>query len=275
MRKSVWPVIVIGSVVAVAIAAHRIWTNPLPESRDALLDELRHDRLVASRNPTSFRALHRLADVLVRLGQAQDAETPARRAVALAPNDASAHATLGLVLAAENEAEPAQTELDFALRHGDHDRLTYLMLGWAYGAVHQDSAANRTYLDALSRYPTDWALLDGYARFLIRSNRAGATDFAKRSVAVAPRSADAHATLGMAYFHEVDVKDARDEMRTATRLDSTSWRYWGDLGVYSWAAGDTIGAWAAFARARDIDSTHADLVPGWHSLWNAVRAAHR
>jgi Flp pilus assembly protein TadD len=275
IRRSSWPVIVVACLLAVALAFHRLWTNPLPESRDALLSELDHDRVVASRNPTSFRAQHRLADVLVRLGQAPDAETPARRAVALAPNDASAHATLGVVLAAENEGEQALGELGFAVSHGDHDRLTYRMLAWAYASTHQDSAANRAYLDALSRYSSDRAMLDGYARFLIRSHRPGAIEFAKRGVSVAPRSADAHATLAMAYFHEVDVQRARDEMRAATQLDSTSWRYWGDFGIYSWASGDTVGAWTALSRARAIDSTRVDLEPGWHSVWKAVSAAHR
>jgi Tfp pilus assembly protein PilF len=268
-------VIVVACLVAAAVALHRLWTNPLPQSRAALLNELRHDWIVASRNPTSFRAQHRLADVLVRVGQAHDAETPARRAVALEPNDASAHATLGLALAAENDTAQALGELSFALSHGDHDRLTYLMLAWEYASTHQDSAANRTYLDALSRYSSDRAILDGYARFLMRSHRSGALEFAKRGVAMAPRSADAHATLAMAYFHEVDVQHARDEMRAATQLDSTSWRYWGDLGAYSWAGGDTAAAWTALSRARAIDSTRVDLVPGWHSLWSAVNAAHR
>jgi hypothetical protein len=43
MRRSSWPVIVVACLVVVAVAVHRLWTNPLPESRDALLDELHHD----------------------------------------------------------------------------------------------------------------------------------------------------------------------------------------------------------------------------------------
>jgi Tfp pilus assembly protein PilF len=278
MRLSTWWVVVLACFVGamvVRVTVPRIWTTPLPTKSDSLRGELPGDSLDAVHHPTSFRPQQRLADVLLRLGRAVDAEVPARRAVALAPRQASAHATLGEVLASELKFAPAIDELTDAMRRGAHDRMTYGALAWSYVMTRQDSAASRTYTEALSRGYDDPTLLSGYAMFLISKGRPNAMAYAEHVVALAPNWAPAHAILSKAFAARSDAHHAREHMQRATELYPGFWGYWADLGDYAFLDGDTAAAWSAFSRARALDSARFDAMPSWHAMWTTANAAHR
>jgi Flp pilus assembly protein TadD len=269
---------VAGACVLAAIVGRtivrNIWTDPMPTTVEALTAELPRDSLDVARHPASFRAHQRLADVLLLLGRAREAEAPARRAVELAPGQASAHGALGAVLATEGQWAPGIAELVRARDDGAHDRMTLLALAWAYDQSRQNGAAGRAYADALDRYPTDPALTLNYALFAIRTSRPDAMDYAKRIVALAPAWAPAHATLATAYAGRNDAHHAREHMQRATELMPNSWWYWANLGSYAFLDGDTTAAWAAFSRARGLDSAHVDAIRSWRTMWATANAAH-
>ena len=276
MRQWPWLILVTSCVVGALLLpiVHRIWTRPLPTTLDLLRAELPADSLDALRHPTSFRTHQRVADVLMRLGHAGEAEGPARRAVALAPRQASAHATLGAVLAAEARFAPAIDELTLAMRGGAHDRMTYLGLGWAYDNQRRDSAAGRTYREALDRGYTDPVMMNAYAAYLIRASQPHAMDYAERVVAIAPGWAPGHATLSKAYASRNDAHHAREHMQRAAELYPSYMGYWADLGDYAFLDGDTAAAWTAFSHARALDSVRFDAMSVLHAMWMTADAAH-
>jgi Flp pilus assembly protein TadD len=264
---------VLAAIVERAIVRN-IWADPIPTTVEALTAELPRDSLDVAHHPTSFRAHRRLADVLLHLGHPREAEASARRAVQLAPRQASAHATLGAVLITEGQWAPGLAELIIARDGGARDRMTLTWLAWAYDMARQNDAAARAYAYALDRYPADPVLVNAYTLFAIRTGRPQALDYAQRVVALAPSWAPAHATLAMAYAGRNDAHHAREHMQRATELVPSLWWYWANLGSYAFLDGDTTAAWAAFSRARGLDSAHVDATPSWRAMWATANAAH-
>jgi Flp pilus assembly protein TadD len=203
-----------------------------------------------------------------------EAEIPARRAVALAPRQGQAHATLGAILVAEQRLAPGVDELTFATHHGVDDPMTYIALAFAQEMTRQDTAAAHTYMELRNRWPADPYVLTALTQYLTRKSSPDALFYAQRVVGIYPNWAVAHVLLAKAYAGRSDAHHAREHMRRATELFPGFMGYWADLGDYALIDGDTAAAWTAFSHARALDSVHFDAMSVYRDMWATVKAAH-
>jgi tetratricopeptide (TPR) repeat protein len=105
------------------------------------------DTLV-SNFPDHFPALNNAADIYFRTGVIDKAENYARQAIALKPNDASAHYVLGKALSKKNYDE-AFLELETSIRLDPNSFLTWIFLGDMV-AVKDTQQAIQYYQSALN-----------------------------------------------------------------------------------------------------------------------------
>jgi choline-sulfatase len=179
-------------------AARRWPTDPM----------LFHDLAVAARDVSqsaqgaSARALH------------DEAEKAERVAVALSPNNATAHNGLGLLAVDEGRTQDAAAEFERASAM-DPNNASYLAnLGNARRALGDRAAAEQAYRQALDISPATADAANGLGVLLVEAQRpADAVTWFERALASAPDLAEARLNLGIAFQESGQPARAAEQYR--------------------------------------------------------------
>lgn len=168
--------------------------------------------------------LFALGDVLERLQERREAIAAWRRAVAIQPGLAAAHARLGVALQDEQDVDAAI----------DHLRL------------------------AAQLRPAEARSWNNLAVALLVRNRAGDAEAAlRRALALEPGHASAHHNLGRALIALGREPEAMQALEAAVRADPRNAKAWDLLGSGRLRAGALLESRAAFTRAVEADPTLA------------------
>jgi len=173
-------------------------------------------RTTLARNPSSWMADNNLAGELLRQGRTAEAEADVLQGLALAPENAAAHATLGQARAAEGR--------------------------W------RDAAAE--YRRALELEPANAPAQANYGGVLLQLGRLDeAADHYRAALALEPDSAPAHTGLGNALLRQGEPDRAAAEYRLALADDPTDVSARTNLGAALMQLGQPQQALAEFSAA--------------------------
>ncbi len=249
--------------------------------------------LAALEEKETSRRLARMGQVALAFGEPALAVLALRRATALAPHFADAHALLGRALEEVGRPEAALAHLETAAQLAPDSPLARSLLGLHY--LNQgNSAAARPHLEAaydldpqnpafalylaflyadLGQYavadvwlaeatrlaPEDPHIREAVARFYLDRfpGDARGVAAAREAVRLAPKAASAHALLGRALLFAGDYAGAEEALRKALELapDLAVAHY--DLGRLYALRGQEDAARAEFTRALDLNTEPA------------------
>ncbi len=206
-------------------------------------------RAVLESNPKNARALLGLARVLEFDGQPGAADS-ARRALEIDPSLVPAHVYLGrLALAGENR-KAAKREADLALAVDSASVPALALLGAIHWLRGESGELEQVAGRAAALRPRDAGFWSSIADIAVQNRRyAGATDLARRALALEPSSPRALGILGLNRLRLGDIDVARDDLEVAFRGDPYNVWYKNTLDLL-----DTFGEY------RDVQTTDFDLV---------------
>jgi tetratricopeptide (TPR) repeat protein len=210
-----------GAVIAAALVllAARAWAQTW-SWRDS--DSLFRHALVV--NPQSAAAANGLAIDRLARGDLSGANTLARRALALRPDQPQFYVTLGSILA-------LQGNLD---------------------------AATELYRSALQRSPDNVLILNDLAGILAQQGQLDeALALSQRAVSLDPDSADAHLNLGAILTHRQRLPEAASELQKAVELEPASTRARINLALVLARLGHRDDAIAQYQAVLRIDPNSA------------------
>ena len=177
---------------------------------------------VVGLKPDWPEAYNNLANTYRRLNRADKAEVAYRRALALNPAYASAHSNLANLLCAQGQHDAAAASARQAIELDPRLPDAYLNLAEVETSRHQYAAALAA-LNALGAFaPNHVGGLIARALTFKRLDRADeGLDCARRAVAAAPQSADAHYALAQILQHLDQHTEALTEYDCAASLPGT------------------------------------------------------
>jgi Flp pilus assembly protein TadD len=189
------------------------------------------------------------------------------RALAIAPDLASAHVTLGFLYAFTDQIDLAGHELETALRL---DRLN----ATAHGALAElqirqgrPELAEATLQNAVSLAPYDWLLtMQLGAHYLDGGKWAQAGDQFRRAIELVPDNPRAHNNLGLVYRGLGRLDEAADAFQKAIDLEQTSLHF-RNLGMVLAEAGKYPEAERAIGRS-------IELRPNQYRAWGLLASIY-
>lgn len=169
--------------------------------------------------PDWAEAHNNLANTSRRLGRMDRAEQHYRQALGLNPAYAEAHSNLAFLLSTQGRYDEAAVAAQRAIELSPRLIDAYLNLVEVEISRHRHDAALRT-LDMLCAFaPQHPATLVARAKVLKQIERLDeALAFARQAVAIAPKSAEAHNTLGVVLQALGQTDGALDQFEQAARL---------------------------------------------------------
>jgi len=196
----------------------------------------------ARREPTAYRLIQ-LGNAQMEARQFPQAETTIRRAIGLAPNDATAWGTLGWTLWQEDNGPDARTALEKAVSLDPelpelHNNLASVLWG-----IGDQAAAEQQFREALRIQPgiAEWRVNLG--RVLATRGQLTEARFQfEQAVKLKPDLAEAHMEYGHLLVDRGDLAGALRELQTAVRLQPGLMRAQFELAIALGRKGDTMGA---------------------------------
>jgi len=185
----------------------------------------------AQREPTAFR-VNQLANALMEAGQFPRAEAEARRALALAPEDAGSWATLGWVLWQQDKGTEARQALEKAIALEPdlpevHNNLAQVR--WGMG---DQAGGEQEFREALRIQPgvAEWRL--NLARVLATRGEAAEARFQfEQAIRLKPDFAEARLDYARLLEDRGEADHAIRELETAVRLRTDLWGAHFELGM--------------------------------------------
>jgi tetratricopeptide (TPR) repeat protein len=174
----------------------------------------------------------------------------AQKALALDPNLAEAHLSMGMALFSMLDPHGSEKELDRAVELNPNLGLAYDTYGWTFGEMgrHDESIASgrkALELDPLnSLFNTDLAFFFYWAR-----RYDDAVTQVRKALELDPNTAVGHHCLGWCMVWKGNLMEAKAEFQRATTLDDLPW-YKASLGYAFAASGDRAKAEQIL---RDLD----------------------
>ena len=166
----------------------------------------------------------------------------ARKAIALDPNLAEAHLSMGTALYSVLGPYASEKELDRAVELNPKQPLVYDQYGWTFSAMGRFDDAIAAEKKALELDPLNTFLNTDLAFFLYWARRyEEATTQIRKTVELDPNNAFAHSILGWCLIAKGNQAEARAEFEKATTLDDLPW-YVSSLGYACAAKGDRAKA---------------------------------
>jgi serine/threonine-protein kinase len=189
--------------------------------QDAINEFLRSMELA----PGNAEAPRQLAEIYTALGRFDEAEKLYVRSTKSRPTDWYGHLLLGVFYYERERYPEAETELNQAKALTPDNDLVRRDLGSVYRMHGRYQEAVEEFQQALR----------------IRSNAA------------------TYAALGGAYFYEHKFAEAVAALEAAIDLNSSDYRYWGNLGIYyRWTPGNETKAAPALQRAVELATNFAE-----------------
>ena len=188
-------------------------------------DAIREFQRAMELAPANAEAPRQLAEVYKTLGRFEDAEALYIRSTKSRPTDWYGHLLLGLFYYERERYPEAEAELNQAKSLTPDNDLVRLDLGTVYRMHGRYREAVEEYQQALR----------------IRT------------------SAATYAALGGVLFYEHRFPEAASAVEAAIDLDSSDYRYWGNLGIYyRWTPGSEAKAPAALRKAMELAAKLAE-----------------
>jgi serine/threonine protein kinase/Tfp pilus assembly protein PilF len=218
---------------------------------------------LAAKNPDFAPAFADLARAnLLQFIQQRDTKyieptrTAALRALALAPEMASPHVTLGALYARTSQNELATHELDEALKLDRFNAAAYGALAELYVQQGRNDQVEATLKKAVSLAPDDWSLVQQLGEHYLDNARweeAGAQY--RRAAELAPDNPRAHNNLGLVYRGLDQLDASAASFRKAIDLEPTFLRY-RNLGMVLAESGRYDEAVPMLQRSIDMRPEH-------------------
>ena len=212
-------------------------------------------------------ALKNLAKVYAWAGKHAEAARLGQQAVQLAPDDAEAHYTLGLLLVQSGQLQQAASEFDQATRLRGGYWLAHYDLGRLLQSSGRPEAAEEHYRKALAAKP-DYAEAHNNLGVLIEQR--GDLDLAlaeyRRAIELSPDLADARHNLGWLLGRRGDLDGAQQELLAALALRPDSPEFHHSLGLVFLRHGRNDQAASQFRQVLE-------LLPGDEQARNALNQA--
>jgi tetratricopeptide (TPR) repeat protein len=206
---------VLGVVAVLAILATLTWTQT-----EVWRDSETLWTRVLEVDSTSAIAQSAMANVRYKQDRIDEGIAFSERAVALAPDYAEGHNSLGVGLARLNRAPEAIAEYHKALALKPDYDLAENNLGIAMASVGLVDSAIVHYRRALELNPDNASAQVNWGNALVRLDRSNeAIPHYERALALQPSSADAHLNWGVALAREAKYGDAIVHFRAALRID--------------------------------------------------------
>ena len=166
----------------------------------------------------------------------------ARKALALDPNLAEAHLSMGTALYSVLGPYASKKELDRAVELNSNLALAYDQYGWTFAEMSRFDDAIAAEKKALELDPLNTFLNTDLAFFLYWARRyEEATTQIRKTLELDPNNAFAHSILGWCLIEKANKAEARAEFQKATSLDDLPW-YISSLGYACAANGDRAKA---------------------------------
>lgn len=190
---------------------------------------VRHLRAFGEANPRfASDMLVAQAQLLLQMGQPEEAMRLFDEALAATPDDPAlhaAHAQLYLYQAQNANERGALDEAERLLGEGLDRYPTNVSLRYSLALLYEDLGRNRRALDLLARladeHPDDSAILNAYGYLLTDefNRHEAARDYIERALALEPDSPAIIDSMGWVLFKLGDYRAARDYLERAYRLE--------------------------------------------------------
>jgi TolB-like protein/tetratricopeptide (TPR) repeat protein len=176
----------------------------------------------------------------------------AQRAVALDPNLAEAHLSMGTALFSVLGPYASEKELDRAVELNPNLPLIYDQYGWTFSEMGRFNEAIAAEKKALELDPLSTFLNTDLAFFLYWARRyEEATAQIRKTLELDPNNAFAHSILGWCLIGKGSKAEARTEFQKATTLDDLPW-YVSSLGYACAVSGDRAKAEQILRDLEDL-----------------------
>jgi tetratricopeptide (TPR) repeat protein len=182
-----------------------------------------HEAIVAADLLDSVEAHVNASELLLRIGQFEDAKTRAEKALAKDPRNMpalllKANATAGL-----KQYDVAIREIDDAIKVDPSDGRTYATLGIIAANKGRLQEAEAAYRKAVEIQPDSIAALLSLGNFYLATARfAEAEPLIKKSVSIDPKNVGAHRALATLYASSGRIKEAEAPLKAVTTLVNDS-----------------------------------------------------
>jgi TolB-like protein/Flp pilus assembly protein TadD len=166
----------------------------------------------------------------------------AQKAVALDPNLAEAHLSMGTALFSLLGPHASEKELDRAVELNPNLALAYDQYGWTFAELGRYDESVAAEKKALELDPLSTFLNTDLAFFLYWARRYDeATTQIRKTLELDPNNGFAHSVLGWCLIWKGNKAEARAEFQKATTLDDLPW-YVSSVGYASAVSGDRTEA---------------------------------
>jgi FimV-like protein len=216
-------------------------------------------REALARDPGHLAARRNYALALAKSGEVAEAEKELRTALGVAPEDPKALTNLGDALTAQGRPAEAAAALERALR-ADPDSIEALHnLARARAALGESAAAIATVRQAIDIEPNFAAAQNTLGNLFLASEQTSDAERAFRgAIAADPAYAEAHYNLATMLARRQNFAEAEGELRAAIRTDPKLAMAHNNLGSVLAIRGDRAGAERAFRAALEADPRLAE-----------------
>lgn len=229
---------------------------------------------IVARDPKFAPALADLGRAnFLQFAQQRDTKyiEPARgaslRALALAPDLASAHVTLGFLYAYTAQNDLASHEIETALRLDRFNAAAYGALAELQKRQGRSEVVEATLQKAVSLAPDDWLLnMQLGTHYLDNGTWARAGEQFRHAVELVPDNPRAHNNLGLAYRGLDRLDDSAAAFRKAIELEPTFLRF-RNLGMVLAEAGK-------YAEAEQALGRSIDMRPDQYRAWGLLASVY-
>ncbi|MSU51498.1 MAG: TIR domain-containing protein [Opitutus sp.] len=166
----------------------------------------------------------------------------AQKALALDPQLADAHLSLGIALIGSYSWRDSEAALRHAIDLNPNLALAHDQLWWTLAMQGRHTEGHPHTLRAIELEPLSTIISNNRAWGLYMAHRYDeAITQARRTMELQPNDANSHSTVGLALFFKGNGAEAVVELRKARKLDDIPW-FIGSLGFALAASGDRAGA---------------------------------
>jgi adenylate cyclase len=176
----------------------------------------------------------------------------AKKALALDPDLAEAHLSMGTALQTSLDLKGSEKELDRTVELNPNLALAYDQFGWTFASQGRFDEALANEKKALELDPLNPLLNTDLAWFYYLAHRYNeATAQIRSTLELNPNSAFAHNVAGWCLTAQGNTADARAEFQKAATLDDLSW-YRASVGYTSAVLGDRAQAGQILRQLQDL-----------------------